>query len=174
MARAGDAQGTRGGRASAELRSGTHKHARGEIPLHPALREHQGAPVPGARVTLVVPPPRCGTGEARLRSCCAIGHTKPCQQLCPPACAQAWLWSDAAGAAVVPPCDCAHPHMGLWSLTGVAVLVPLRGSHTRMSTSIHVCSRSHTHTEPWLYTRVAVLTHTRGHVPTRAWLFSYS
>lgn len=72
----GDTRGTCWGRRgdtwgtclSAELRSGTHKHTRGEIPLHPALREHQGAPVPGARVTLAVPPPRCGTGEARLRS----------------------------------------------------------------------------------------------------------
>lgn len=57
----GDTRGTCWGRTgdtwgtclSAELRSGTHKHTRGEIPLHPASCKHQGAPGPGARVTLV-------------------------------------------------------------------------------------------------------------------------
>lgn len=175
MARAGDAEGTRGGRASLQSCVQGHTNTRGG-------RSPFTQPSASIRVPLCLVPGshwRChphgvALGKPVCGPCCAMGHTEPCQQLCPPACAQAWLWSDMGGTVVVPPCDCAHPHMRLWSLTGVAVLVPLRGSHTRVSVFIHVCSHPHAHTEPWLYTCVAMLTHTRGHVHAHASLFSYS
>lgn len=151
----GDTRGTCWGRTgdtwgtclSAELRSGTHKHTRGEIPLHPASCKHQGAPSPGARVTLVVPPPRCGTGEAPARFwLCQGSHQALPAAVLTGAFTCVWLLFRHGAAVVVLLCNFAHPHMWLLSPTGVVVLVWLC-SHTCLS----------------LYMSVAILIHAQSH-----------
>lgn len=179
MARAGDAQGTRGGRASLQSSVQGHTNTRGgEIPLHPAPCEHQGTPGPGARVTLAVPPPWCGTGEAppRFLLCHGSHQTLPAAvstSVCTRMAINVWLllrhggggglWLSPHMIVDIHTCGCGH-------IQGWQCLCP----HTRVSVFTHVCSHSHTHTEPWLYTHVSRLTNTCGHVYTHAWLFSYS
>lgn len=164
---------------SAELRSGTHKHTRGGDPPSPSpLRAvgcpcswwpghsdgatpavwHWGSPFEIPAVPWVTSSPASSCPHQRV-------HTYGC-------------CSDTGGGLCLsPPCDCAHPHMWLWSPTGVAVFVPPAWlcSHTHTSVFTHVCGHSHTHTEvgsmlhtcmavlvviTGLYTCVAVLTHT--------------
>lgn len=173
----GDTRGTCWGRTgdtwgtclSAELRSGTHKHAGGGPPSPSPLRAsghpwswcpghtgsatltvwHWGSPstVPAVPWVTSSPASSCVHQRVHMYGC----HSDT----------GGGLWLSPRVIADIHTCGCGH-------IQGWQCLCP----HTRLSVLIHVCSHSHTHTEPWLYTRVAGLAHTCGHLHTRAWLFS--
>lgn len=150
---------------------GTHRGHVGDVPLcRAAFRDtqtHAGGdpPSPSFLQASGCPWSWCpghtgvALGKPLRSSGCAMGHIKPCQQLCSPVCSHVWLLFSHGAAVVVLLCDCAHPHMWLLSPTGVVVLVPLRGcAHTCVS----------------LYMSVAILMHTERHGCTRVWPGSHT